>query len=96
MLKEYLKLIIWIDKEIKMNNENARKIPFPLLIGQIILGILTAYFVFTEGNYEAQLIFVSAFFLMSGFLSYRYLKNKFQAVLGLALFVINLVLYFTK
>lgn len=58
-----------------MNNDNVKKIPLPLLIVQIILGVLAAYFVFKSGNIELRLVFVSLFFLMSGFISYKYLKN---------------------
>lgn len=79
-----------------MNNDNDKKVPFPLLIGEIILGIITAYFVFKGGHREVRLVLVSLFFLMSGFLSYKYLKNKFQAVLSFALFIVNLVLYFME
>lgn len=58
-----------------MNNDNVKKIPLPLLIVQIILGVLAAYFLFKSGNIELRLVFVSLFFLMSGFISYKYLKN---------------------
>ncbi|MGO3019166.1 MAG: hypothetical protein ACTIH2_08460 [Anaerococcus sp.] len=77
-----------------MNNDNVKKIPLPLLIVQIILGVLAAYFVFKSGNIELRLVFVSLFFLMSGFISYKYLKNISQGILGLTMFIVNLILYF--
>lgn len=77
-----------------MNNDNTKKIPLPLLIAQIILGVAAAFFVFKSGNIELRLVFVSLFFLISGFISYRYLNNTSQGLLGLALFIVNLILYF--
>lgn len=79
-----------------MNTKNIKSIPFWLLICQIILGILSVYFAFFSDNKEIRLFIVSSFFLMSGFLSFKYLKSYFQALIDVLLFIIYIILYFTN